>query len=66
MMDERILVNRFSLDDPDWDLLLCDEFEDPALSESKKELEQSSASPQEARERVSQLASALGGARDGG
>ncbi len=23
MMDERILVNRFSLDDPDWDLLLC-------------------------------------------
>ena len=28
MMDERILVNRFSLDDPDWDLLLCDLLED--------------------------------------
>jgi hypothetical protein len=28
MMDERILVNRFSLDDPDWDLLLCDLPED--------------------------------------
>lgn len=28
MTDERILVNRFSLDDPDWDLLLCDLTED--------------------------------------
>ena len=28
-MDERILVNRFSLDDPDWDLLLCDLPEEP-------------------------------------
>ena len=27
MTDERI-VNRFSLDDPDWDLLLCDLPED--------------------------------------
>jgi hypothetical protein len=26
-MDERIL-NRFSLDDPDWDLLLCELLED--------------------------------------
>ncbi len=37
MTDERILVNRFSLDDPDWDLLLCALSEDePADDRSEK------------------------------
>jgi hypothetical protein len=39
MIDERI-VNRFSLDDPDWDLLLCDLPEDePADDRSERWLE---------------------------
>lgn len=32
-MDERTLVNRFSLDDPDWDLLLCDLSEDEPVDD---------------------------------
>lgn len=35
-MDERIIVNRFSLDDPDWDLLLCDLPEDEPEDRSER------------------------------
>jgi hypothetical protein len=33
MMDERLLLNRFSLDDPDWDLLDCDSPEDEPVDD---------------------------------
>lgn len=49
-MPEKILVNRFSLDDPDWDLLDCDlpeEFDGLRLSIQLEELEE----PKEEQER---------------
>lgn len=36
-MDERILVNRFSLDDPDWDLLDCYLPEDKPVDDDRSE-----------------------------
>jgi hypothetical protein len=38
-MPEKILVNRFSLDDPDWDLLDCDLPEGLDATEPKEEQE---------------------------
>jgi hypothetical protein len=35
-MDERILVNRFSLGDPDWDLLDCDLSDEPEEPEEQR------------------------------
>lgn len=38
-MPEKILVNRFSLDDPDWDLLDCDLPEEPDLTTEQQRSE---------------------------
>ncbi len=44
-MDERTLVNRFSLDDPDWDLLLCDLPEDEPADDSGERWPEPAAAP---------------------
>ena len=44
-MDERTLVNRFSLDDPDWDLLLCDLPEDEPADDRSERWPEPAAAP---------------------
>ena len=46
-MDERILVDRFSLDDPDWDLLEFDLSEDEPEDRSESCLLYTSPSPRD-------------------